>query len=226
MSASEARRHVRDSGFWRRYSRRRYATLFYTLLLMLVALPVFVTFGFPKVLLKILIAFCLLAAVMPNASKGQRTAFFATVVGIVALRFIAEQDSVPIDFGPVLALYGCIGLLAAAGTFRFVVQSPRVDSETVYAALSTYVLGGIFFGIIYSAIEFMQPGSFSGPDPFTDAAAIYYSFVTMATLGYGDFLPKSELARGIATFEVIGGQLYLAVMVARLIGAFDFNKKG
>ena len=44
--------------------------------------------------------------------------------------------------------------------------------------------------------------------------------VTLATLGYGDFLPRSELARGVATFEVIVGQLYLAVMVARLIGAF------
>ena len=70
----------------------------------------------------------------------------------------------------------------------------------------------------------MWPGSFTGPDDFTEASAVYYSFVTLATLGYGDFLPRTEFARGIATFEVIGGQLYLAVMVARLIGAFGTKK--
>jgi voltage-gated potassium channel Kch len=55
----------------------------------------------------------------------------------------------------------------------------------------------------------------------SEQSAVYYSFVTLATLGYGDILPRSDIARGIATFEVIGGQLFLAVMVARLIGAFE-----
>src|SRR4029453_5872531 len=54
--------------------------------------------------------------------------------------------------------------------------------------------------------------------------AVYYSFVTLATLGYGDYLPRTDLARGLAQFEVIGGQLFLAVMVARLIGLFAPSK--
>ena len=66
----------------------------------------------------------------------------------------------------------------------------------------------------------MHPGSLVGPDPVTEARRVYYSFVTLATLGYGDYLPRTDIARGVATFEVIGGQLFLAVMVARLIGAF------
>lgn len=143
---------------------------------------------------------------------------------LTLLRFAAEPDEVPISFGPVLAIYGLTGLLATAGTLKFVIQSPKVDGETIYAALSTYLLAGLFFGVIYSAIEFTWPGSFAGPDEFTEASATYYSFVTLATLGYGDFLPKTELARGVATFEVIGGQLYLAVMVARLIGHFGPDK--
>ena len=86
-------------------------------------------------------------------------------------------------------------------------------------------MAGLFFGLLYWSIEQTWPGSMSGPDPLTEANAIYYSFVTLATLGYGDFLPKSEIARGLATFEVIGGQLYLAVMVARLIGVFGSGEK-
>jgi hypothetical protein len=206
------------------YGRNRYAVLFYSLLLMLVALPAASALGVPQIAIKLLLAACLLTAVMPNAAKGRRTILFGALLMLIALRFVAEPDEVPISFGPVLAVYGATGLFAAGAAFRFSVRAPEVDSETVHAALSAYLLAGLFFGVIYSAIEFMQPGSFSGPGEFDESAAVYYSFVTLATLGYGDFLPRSGLARGIATFEVIGGQLYLAVMVARLIGAFAPRK--
>ena len=225
MIGSTARRPIRETAFWRAYSRNRYQVLFYSLLSMLIALPIADSLGLPQVFIKVLIAVCLLAAVMPNATKRSRNAFLGAILVLILVRFVSERDEVPIDFGPVLALYGLTGLLAAAGTLRFVVRAPTVDSETVYAALSTYLLAGLFFGVIYSAIEFAMPGSFTGPDEFTEASAVYYSFVTLATLGYGDFLPHSELARGVATFETIGGQLYLAVMVARLIGAFDPKKR-
>jgi hypothetical protein len=222
---SIARQHVHGDGFWQTYARRRYAVLFYTLLFMLAAMPMASTVGLPQFGIKLLVAACLVAACMPNATKKSWVAAFGAILALILIRFVSEREDVPIDFGMVLALYGTVGLLAAAATLRFVVRSPAVDSETVYAALSTYLLAGLFFGVIYFAIEFTWPGSFVGPDEFTQASAIYYSFVTLATLGYGDFLPRSELARGIATFEVIGGQLYLAVMVARLIGAFGMPKK-
>ena len=214
------RRPIREAPFWQAYGRRRYAILFFSLLTMLIVLPAASTLGLPAFAIKLLLAACLLAAVMPNASKGHRRIFLVAILLLIGLRFVSEPDEVPISFGPVLAIYGLTGLLATAGTLKFVVQSPNVDGETVYAALSTYLLAGLFFGVVYSAIEFMWPGSFSGPDKFTEASATYYSFVTLATLGYGDFLPRTELARGVATFEVIGGQLFLAVMVARLIGLF------
>lgn len=226
MTNVAAGRPISEAPLWLAYARHRYAVLFYSLLFMLIALPTADTLGLPPFALKFLIAACLLAAVMPNATKRTRYSFLAAILAIILVRFVTERDDVPVDFGPVLALYGLTGLLAAAATLRFVVRSPAVDSETVYAALSTYLLAGLFFGVIYTAIEFMQPGSFSGPDEFTQASAVYYSFVTLATLGYGDFLPRSELARGVATFEVIVGQLYLAVMVARLIGAFGPPKSG
>jgi uncharacterized membrane protein len=224
-TAQAGRALTRASRFWQSYGRRRYSILFYTLLFMMVAGPVAATFDMPQILIKLLFAVCLLLAVLPNTNKHTRIVYIAAILLLIAVRLVSERDDVPIDFGPVLALYGLTGLVAAAGSLRFVVKSPRVDSETVHAALSTYLLAGVFFGVLYSAIEFSTPGSFSGPDEFTESAATYYSFVTLATLGYGDFLPRSELARGVATLEVIAGQLYLAVMVARLIGAFEVTKK-
>jgi hypothetical protein len=224
MVGGTARLPFRETAFWQSYTRNRYAVLFYSLLFLLVALPTANSLGLPEIVPKLLVAGCLLAAVMPNATKRSRYAFLAIILALILIRFVAERDDVPVDFGPILVVYGLVGLLATAGTLRFVVRSPAVNLETVYAALSTYLLAGLFFGVIYTAIEYIWPQSFSGPDDFTQASAVYYSFVTLATLGYGDFLPRTELARGIATFEVIGGQLYLAVMVARLIGAFGPDK--
>ena len=225
MIPKSGRRTIRESAFWQFYERRRYAILFYSLLFMLVAEPIGTSLNAPQIVIKLLFAICLLLAVLPNATKRSRIFLIVAILTLTAVRLVSERDDVPIDFGPVLALYGLTGLVAAAATLRFAVSSPKVDGETIHAALSTYLLAGLFFGIIYSAIEFSWPGSFSGPDVFNSASATYYSFVTLATLGYGDFLPRSALARGLATLEVIGGQLFLAVMVARLIGSFEAIKK-
>jgi hypothetical protein len=225
MSDHHARRIMFESAFWQAYGRARYAILFYSLLFMLVVEPIAASSSMPQIVVKLLLAVCLLLAVLPNATKRSRRFLIAAIVLVIAVRFVSERDDVPIDFGPILALYAFTGLVAAAGSLRFAVTSPTVNSETIYAALSTYLLAGLFFGILYLAIEVSWPGSFSGPDKFTESSATYFSFVTLATLGYGDFLPRSELARGAATLEVIGGQLYLAVMVARLISAFDTVKR-
>jgi len=221
---SQVRRPVRESTFWEAYLPRRYAVLFYTLLLMLIAIPLAATIGLPQGAMKLLLGACLLAAVLPNGTRRTRNLIIAAILLLIFVRFASERGYLPLASGLVLGLYGLIGLLAAAGTLRFVVSADRVDSEIVYAALSTYLLAGLFFGQIYWSIEQAWPGSIVGPDPVSDSTAVYYSFVTLATLGYGDYLPRSDLARGIATFEVIGGQLFLAVMVARLIGAFGTTK--
>jgi hypothetical protein len=224
-SSTKVRRPIRDTPFWQAYSRSRYAILFYALFLTLLAMPIVATIGLPTGLIKLLLGACLLAAVMPNATKRSRRMLFAAVVLLVAIRLVSDRGYLPVNSGLVLGVIGLTGLLAAAGALRFTVTSDAVNSETLYAALSTYLLAGLFFGQIYWSIERIAPGSLVGPDPFSELRAIYYSFVTLATLGYGDFLPRTDIARGVAVVEVIGGQLFLAVMVARLIGGFGGGER-
>jgi len=211
---------IRENAFWQTYGRARYAILFYALLLTLIFMPAATTIGLPPVLIKLMLGATLFAAVLPNAGQRSRFLLFAAIGALFLAQLSSSYGYLPLNSGLVLTLGGVIGLLAAAGTLRFTIRSNTVNGETIYAALSTYLLAGLFFGQIYWAIESLKPGSLTGPDPVTELVAIYYSFVTLATLGYGDFLPRSDIARGVATFEVIGGQLFLAVMVARLIGAF------
>ena len=112
-----------------------------------------------------------------------------------------------------------------AAALRFVMRADRVDGETICAALSAYLLAGIFFGQIHWSIESTWPGSYAPEDALSASGFVYYSFVTLATLGYGDILPKSDLARGVATLEVVGGQLFLAVTLARLVGLAGSAKR-
>jgi hypothetical protein len=117
-----------------------------------------------------------------------------------------------------------VGLLAAANALRSALRATAIGSEHIYAALSAYLLAGVSLGILYWALEQAWPGSLnyggSVVKNFTEADGIYFSFVTLATLGYGDFVPKTEVARGLTVLEAVTGQLYLAVMVARLVSLY------
>ena len=214
------RRVIRESRFWRAYDGRRYTVLFYSLLTTLLLMPAATTLGLPTLLIRILLAASLFAAIMPNATRRSRYVFVAVFVLLIAARLASVRGYLNVDPAFVLILVGLIGLAAAGGSLRYVVSSRTIDAETLYAALSTYLLAGLFFGQIYFSVETIRPGSIVGPDPVTEITSVYYSFVTLATLGYGDYLPRTDIARGLAMFEVIGGQLFLAVLVARLIGAF------
>ena len=215
-----SRRPIRESPFWRKYEASRYAILFYVLLLTLVVLPIATTIGLPSLLIKLLIGACLCSAVMPNATKRTRVTLLVSVLLLILAGFVSESDAVPLNAALLVALGGFVGLFAAAKSLQFVISSRTVNGETIYAALSTYLLAGIFFGEIYWAAERLSPGSLVGPDPTDEATALYYSFVTLASLGYGDFVARNDIVRGLAVLEVVGGQLFIAVMVARLIAMF------
>ena len=225
MNDIRSRKLSRESSIWKSYYKSKYAVLFYSLLLTLVLTPAAAVLGFGQTIIRLVCGLALIAAVMTNETKRNRYILLIGLILIVVVRLASERDDVPISAGSMVGLFGVIGLLAAATALRAVVKSRGVDREIIYAALSTYLLAGIFFAQVHLAIESYWPGSYKGPSDFSESSALYFSFVTLATLGYGDFLPQTDLARGVTVFEVIGGQLYLAVMVARLIGLFPASKQ-
>ena len=209
----------------RRYNKHRYQVLFYTLLFTLVAMPIATFSRWGGTIIELLFGASLLAAVLPLGTPRSRRWLLVAMALLLLARPVATGTHLGSVSDTALGLWALIGLLAAAGALRFVLNAEDIGAEHVYAALSAYLLAGIFFGVTYWAIEYAWPGSFSGPSSFTRESAVYFSFVTLATLGYGDFLPKNDMARGLVVFEAIGGQLFLAVMVARLIGLYTSERK-
>jgi len=225
MNTLRARATGSASGLWHTYLNWRYAILFYSLLLTLAVVPLRRALGFPTSLLDLFLAINLLAAVAPIGSKKTRRVLLPFLVVVLAVRggtaWLDLAALVPIN----LALWTVVALLAAASALRFALGARAVDREHLYAGLSAYLLAGIFFGVFYEVLERTWPGSLAVPGEgaqsnFSLPVAIYYSFVTLTTLGYGDIVPRSEVARGLAIMEAVAGQLYLAVMIARLVSLY------
>jgi hypothetical protein len=203
------------------YLRRRYAVLFHVLLLTIAAAPLFAAFGLAGSLIELFLAVSLLAAVMPVGTATQRTILLALVFAVWLARSATAWLDHPTLSAATLGVSTAIGLFAAAGALRFAMRATRVDAEHLYAALSAYLLAGIFFGLFYWVLEQIGPGTFAASGEFSRLSAIYFSFVTLATLGYGDIVPRTDVARGLAIVEGVGGQLFLAVMVARLVSLYS-----
>ncbi len=105
---------------------------------------------------------------------------------------------------------------------RYIFSTQHVTLDMVFAAMSTYLIMGLAWMFIYSCIELRLPGSFSSitaNDYQTQLHDfLYYSFVTLSTLGYGDVTPLNDFAKSWAIIEAVIGQFYLAVVLARLVG--------
>lgn len=102
----------------------------------------------------------------------------------------------------------------------FIVRQQRVTTDVIMAAVCGYFLLGLMWSFVYFFVDAALPGSFQLAQGSSEAGAkfIYFSFVTLTTVGYGDVLPLSNAARSLAILEAVMGQLYLAVTIARLIG--------
>ena len=104
---------------------------------------------------------------------------------------------------------------------RHIFRQNDINLETIYGAIVVYILLGLLWVSFYFLAEFFHPQSFSFSVALTGEArkALYYfSFVTLTTLGYGDITPVSGPARSLAMLEAIVGQMYIAVLIARLVG--------
>jgi hypothetical protein len=113
-------------------------------------------------------------------------------------------------------------LLAMLVMVRFAFRTGPVDSERICAALDAYLVLGLVFGVSFWILDQLSPGSLAmaAEGPISLNRAVYFSFVTIATLGYGDIVPASDVAGGIAVVEAVIGQFYLVVLVARLVSLY------
>ncbi len=128
----------------------------------------------------------------------------------------------------VLIAHSCIILLVgffSITILSYVLRSGSVTSDRIFADICVFMLIGYAWTFAYALLEELQPGSFSSVNALRPGDYVsrvmqlrYFSFITLTTVGYGDIVPRSPLARTLAMLEAVMGQFYLAVLVARLVG--------
>jgi voltage-gated potassium channel len=115
---------------------------------------------------------------------------------------------------------------------RQIATSKKVSLGVILDAVSGYLLLGLIYSIAILFITQNDPGAFSYPlnnhtgssEGVTLSVPLYFSFVTLATLGYGDMVPIEPYARSLSTFIAVSGQFYIAIIVALLVGKFSAQK--
>lgn len=107
-----------------------------------------------------------------------------------------------------------------------IARSEEVNLEIIYASIAGYLLIGMAGAMLFIFIYIIDPGSFDiDPSQLGNSIFIYFSFVTLSTLGYGDVTPLTPLVRVLAIILTITGQFYLTVLVATLVGKYLSSSK-
>ena len=177
----------------------------------------------------LMVAALLLAALVETV-RARHNAIWAAILGLPAiiLRFVSAftEDS-PNKNSAILVLTAVFIGFLIWNLLHDLNTGGRSTSEMVFGALVAYILIGMLFALMFTHLEYRDPGSFSASNQAVGEVAtseakmlpnfVYFSFVTMTTLGYGDITPLTERARTLAWLEALIGQLYLAVMVAGFV---------
>ena len=103
-------------------------------------------------------------------------------------------------------------------TISRVLQHRRITHETVLGALCAYVLLGLLFAFAYLAVDELRDGPFFAQEgPHQQSEYVYFSFVALTTLGFGDLSPSVGLPQALTVLEALLGQIFLVTLVARLV---------
>jgi hypothetical protein len=152
------------------------------------------------------------------------TGFIVSLLMIV----IAIDQGGDVGRGAASAWTAALLLLIAAAIVRQILALTEVTVQSIYGAISTYLIIGLMFAALYSAIYYLHNHMFfaNGRPGHTASDFQYFSFTTLTTLGYGDFTAASPGGRAIAMLEAMTGQIFLATLVAKLVASFRPSSQG
>ena len=145
------------------------------------------------------------------------------IVGVSSNTLAVANDSRSLYFLGTATLFAFLAL-ATRSALRQVVFSKEIDANRLVGAVCVYLMLGVLWALMYATLAELDAAAFAGALP-TNAEDwnlewVYYSFVTLTTLGYGDIIPASATARTLAYSEAVVGVFYMAMLVAALVGSY------
>jgi hypothetical protein len=213
--------------------RHAFPHLFFALLA-LTALAPLSSGDSPRRLLYFIVTLAVLAAVVRLCWLLPRTRIAALALAVpatIAAAFAGSASKNPL--GVYLLIFtAAFFTLATIQLLNKIVRDRVVTTDTLYGAACIYLLIGITWALLYAILSWWQPGTLSYakvglPSNFVDGWPnnVYFSFMTLATVGYGDIIPATQIARSVVILEVISGVFYVALLVGRLVDLYRPSAK-
>ena len=202
--------------------KNRFLLLIISILSFMILSPLFQGFVGICLLLDVFLTAIFISAIYAISHKRH----FSLIGVLLALpMLIAVWSSYFVKSLPLIVLGSCCGILffafAALNILSFIFRQDEVTFNVINGAVVVYLLVAVMWAFLFRLIETLQPGSFAIESSVVQESRLlffYYSFVTITTLGYGDVTPVTDVARSFAFLEAVVGQIYLVVLVARLVG--------
>ena len=207
----------RHKGFLVRLPKVRFLYLLVTLLLLFLVFPLLGAES-ERIGFSFLISGILLTAVY--AISEHRIIFILgtfLVIPALLLRWVnyfVDRPDLSVATGGLSAAFLTLVAITILG---HVVRDEKVTAEKIRAAVCVYLLIGLIWAMLYFVCSLLIPGSL-GSESLQLSDVVYFSYVTLTTLGYGDISPTISIVRALATLEAILGQMFLAILIARLVG--------
>jgi hypothetical protein len=212
---------------------KNFSWLLVALLVFLAGIAVFDDTGIldPRIMRLLTISWLLVVGVWSLRGFGVyfKVGIGLAVVGVILNAVAVNSTSGVGIFGSFAALMGflCIAIWCV---LKQIAITNVISANRIIGAVSLYLLLGVFWAVAYTVVEIANPGSFDGLTvrygQGWDSDWLYFSFVTMTTLGYGDMLPLSAIARMLAYVQAVFGQFYIAILVAGLVSAYLSRRQG
>ena len=208
--------------FVRHRSRGGFLLLLIFVLALLVIGPLVEEFTKVKMLIDIFWSAILIAAIYALSQKKHHiviaTLLAVPMIASIWSRYLIDHPALQITGGICGAAFFTFAIIQI---LIYIYSHKKVTRDLIFAAALVYLFMALAWTFIFALVELVHPGSFKIPELQDISASrhfLYYSFVTITTLGYGDITPVSNLARSLCVLEAVIGQLYLVVQVAWLVG--------
>ena len=203
--------------------------LFLALLALLVVLPFLSETTYGPVILFLINISILLTAV---AAMGRSRLMFviAVILALPAMvfRFLALESGLPGHLVLTWGFNAVFYVFILARLLHYVLRRDFMTSDKLYGAVAAYILVAVLWAYLHGVTQYFYPGAYAfggTPKALDMPELIYFSFTTLATVGYGDITPALIQSRYLTVLEMVVGVMFVAILIARLTGVYPVLPK-
>jgi len=201
--------------------------LFLALVLVIFILPVLNSLG--EIVSRGILGLVVISGIF--AAEFRRKVFvILLLLGTAAITTMAIgmilQDARSVNVAAFLLMTASL-IISTMALVLHIAGSESADRSTILCAINSYLMIGLTASVLFIIVDLIFPGSFNHLQGVSGDlhSYIYFGFVTLTTLGYGDITPAEPLARSLAAFVALAGQLYMVIIMALIIGKYLNTQK-